>query len=64
MEQILPGVQNHWFESLHLYIAPFSVFSNSLIFHFLKPVSFLFKTKSVLKYNRGIIFNDTKDETY
>ena len=57
VERTIPGVQNHLFGPLssHLYIAPFTQFSNSLILYFFKPVSFTFKTKSVLKYNRGII---------
>ena len=53
--------QSHWFawviSSIHCAVA----FSNFLTFYFLKPVLFLFKTKSILKHNREIICNDKKD---
>ena len=54
---LLPGMQSYWFGSWH----PLVKLSNSLAFYFPNLVFFLFRNKSVLEYNRGIIFNDGKD---
>ena len=54
---LLPGMQSYWFGSWH----PLVKLSNSLALYFPNLVFFLFRNKSVLEYNRDIIFNDGKD---
>jgi len=52
VERTIPGVQSHWFGSSHLYIAQLCS-RTPWLFFFLKPKLFLFKIKSVLKYNKN-----------